>query len=199
MSQLLDQLVSRGIADVSSSLGKSAPAAARGGAGGANTRSWRTAALSRADPLLQFDWDIHIQVGGLTHRPEFVENIVVPGTTVEAEPIYRAGSRVYIATVHNVGAVSMRLYEDIQMSSTKFLRSWFGLIVKPNGDHGLPVEYKGVIEVYPTDARGTRVAKIKCINVFPTQNPPLTFGSENERQSLDVEFSCDVVEYEFYK
>lgn len=190
-----DTLFRRGQEDFAASLPKS------GGASGGQTggTSWLNRALGRPDPHLQFDWEVSMQVGGLVHQPEYIESVNVPGVNVSTEPIYRAGRKIYIATSEDVGAVSVRMYEDVNFTSTKFLRTWHSLILAPNGDHGLPVQYKGHIEIYPTTPSGLLIAKIKCIGVFPTQNPPLAFTSENERTVLEMEFSCDTVEFEFYR
>lgn len=160
---------------------------------------WLARALGRADPLLQFDWDVALHVGGLFHKPEYVETVNVPGIQTAADSVFRAGTKIYVAGAYEYGALSVRLYEDVNMTSTKFLRTWYGLIHKPNGDHGIPAEYKGLMEVYPTTPNGQPIAIIKCIGIFPTQHPPFQGGDSSERQALDVEFSCDSVEIQFLK
>jgi hypothetical protein len=167
------------------------------GASSNNPASWLLRAISRYDPLLAFDWDVSMTVGTLTHKPEYVEAVAVPGVRTETEAIYRASTKIYIATTFDTGAVSVKLYEDVRFTSTKFLQSWRSLIHAPNGDHGLPVEYKGVIQVIPKTPTGYQIARLTCKGVFPTQHPNLPFGSDNERIALDVEFSCDRVEIEF--
>lgn len=153
--------------------------------------------LGRSDPLMQFEWSGFIQVGDLRLEPHFIENVDIPGVQTASDPVYRAGTKVYVATTYDVGAVRLKLYEDIQMSTIKFLQQWFRLIHRDNGSHGIPKDYKGFLEVTPLKPNGDIIARIKCIGVFPTQHPTLPFGHESDRIALDVEFSCDFVEFEF--
>lgn len=185
-------LFSRGSAEVAGAL-----SAAASRSGPAESGSWLQRALSRADPLFQFDWDVQLQVGGVAHRPEYIETVNIPGPHTATEAIYRGGTRIYVATTWEVGAVSIRMYEDQALTSTKFLQSWWELIHRPNGDHGLPAEYRGVLEVYPC-ANNVQLARATCINVFPTQQPSMAFGDDSARVALEVEFSCDRVDWEFF-
>lgn len=161
--------------------------------------SWLARVLARPDPLLQFDWDATIQVGGLSHKPEYVETVNVPGMQTAADAVYRASTKIYVATTYEYGALSMRFYEDVHMTTTKFLRSWAELIHLPNGDHGIPADYKGYMEVYPKTPDGGTVAIFKCIGIFPTQHPPLGLGTASEPVALECEFSCDAVEITFLR
>lgn len=156
-------------------------------------------ALSRKDPLMEFDWAGFLQVGNLRLDPEYIENVNIPGLQTASDPVFRAGTKINVATVYEVGAISLRLYEDVALTVTRFWQAWFRLIHKDSGDRGIPKEYKGYMEVTPTTPDGKPIARIKGIGVFPTVHAPLPFGHESNRVILDVELSCDFIEFEFLR
>lgn len=153
---------------------------------------------SRPDPVLDIDWDVIISLNGLTIRPEYVEEVVLPFPKLESTPVFRAATNIYYPKFTDIGPVSIKLYEDVQLTAQKYIRMWAGKVVNRDGSYNLPYEYKGKITVYPKDATGKRLAQFNLIGCFPTDTDSYTFTSgQTERHVLNQSFSVDSLEIIF--
>lgn len=160
-------------------------------------RNWRELALNRPDPHMQFDWTVILQSPVGTFKAEYIEEIQVPNTNTEAEPIFRAAQRIYIAKSTDISAATIRVYEDNRMQSLQFFRQWYRLIQNPDGTFAVPATYKGYIICYPQDVKQNEIATITLSGVFPTKQPNLSLTSQNERTTYEIELSVDSIDIDF--
>jgi hypothetical protein len=156
--------------------------------------SWRDRAQSRTDPLLRFYWDISIQSPGGVIKPEYVEEVNVPLPKYESDSATFQARKYYFAKFEDFGVTTIKFYEDVNCTVTKWLRAWQQKIKSENGNYKVPTEYKGTITAMAKDPTDATTTTFVMYGVFPTQVPAIPFGSTGDLISLDVEFSIDRVE-----
>jgi hypothetical protein len=147
----------------------------------------------RPDPLLNLDWDVMIQIKGINvDISSYVEEVALPSIRIENKPVFRQGTQEFYAKTETPGSLTLKLYETASLDSYRFFRAWKNLVRTPNGDYGLPSEYKGRILLYPLAADRSRIAVFEARGCFPISLPTQTYSSgQPDRIINDVEMSCD--------
>ena len=152
---------------------------------------WRDLISARPDPLLRFNWDIIMETPGDPPGPEYVEEVSMPLPKFDSDSAVFKARKYYWAKFEDYGVMTVKFYEDRNMTVTKWLRRWQGYIKTPGGDYRAPKDYKGKFTVKAVDSMGIVAATFTLFGVFPTQVPSIPFGSTGEAITLDVEFSVD--------
>lgn len=156
---------------------------------------WRDLISARHDPLLRFNWDIeslYTPAGSI--GKEYVEELSLPLPKFDSDSAVFKSRKYYWAKFEDYGVMTIKFYEDQNLTVTKWLRAWQGKIKTPNGNYNAPKDYKGIFTINSVDAVGEVQARFILNGVFPTQVPSLPFGSTGEAVTLDVEFSVDSME-----
>lgn len=155
---------------------------------------WRDLISNRPDPLLRFNWDVTVETPAGTIGPEYIEELSLPLPKFDSDSAVFKSRKYYWAKFEDYGVMTIKFYEDRNLTVTKWLRAWQGHIKSPNGDYKAPKKYKGTFVVRAVDAKGDVQATFNLFGVFPTQVPSIPFGSTGEAVTLDVEFSVDSTE-----
>jgi len=164
----------------------------------ANTaNSWLTAMARRGDPLLNIDWLVSMQYpGGQPFNPEYIEEIQMPITKIDADQIFRGGQHLYFAKSKDIGQATVKMYEDIKFTSIAYIGTWKGQVVNNQGIYGVPASYKGTITITPTDATGAALGRFTLHGVWPTDTDTLSFISGTaERIVITQTFSVDSLSF----
>jgi hypothetical protein len=151
--------------------------------------------LAMPDPLLSFRWVTEESFRGLPHT--YVEKLDLPFNNLEVrEGVYNGSSFTYFPGFHNVSAFGVTLYEDQNMTASKWVQGWkndvkdfsTGLYNLPRGPNG----YKYDLNVVLIDNEGSSIVTAILSGLFPlaTSNFSLTYDSSN-RLCVEQQFSCD--------
>ena len=159
-----------------------------GGLGG-----WMAQLVSRPDPLLEIDWIPELPFG---LPAEYVEEISFTWPRfVTNDAIPNHGQSLYIVEGREVSAITLVFYEDVKLTTSRWVELWRGLIC-PDGIHyNYPDTYKQSIFAYPSDVNRRPLGKFEFRGCFPTGLPQYHMaGDGSNRVRLSVEFSVDTIE-----
>lgn len=111
---------------------------------------------TRPDPIMQYDFRCRIQ--GMDRSDLYVEGVEMPNETLSNDPIYQNARNVYVAGTVDMDNATLTFYEDINMTATRFLESWYDLIVTHDGYYNTPDKYKRqiLIDIMAPGSAGTK-------------------------------------------
>lgn len=80
--------------------------------------------------------------GYVTSGGVFVEGINWPFRSIQNTTRFGGGKQWYYPEFYNTSPFNVVFYEDDNLSVATYLRLWRILIIHPNGDYGVPADYK---------------------------------------------------------
>lgn len=159
-----------------------------------------SAARSRLDPLLSFNWYCDLpDIDNVSLSWEFVEEATLPFIELEQVSNYKAGKMYHYPHHYSIGTLSLKFYEDIQGSTTQYLEAWRRKIVDPDsGLFYLPKDYKKTITITVLDPAKATVMFLEYTGCWPMRSDAfqMTSGS-SERIAPSAEFSVDEIRCKF--
>lgn len=134
----------------------------------------------------------------LTRINEYVEDVVLPTPSIDQSSVYRAGKRIYVPGVQDLGSFNMVFYEDQLGTANKYLELWKRLIKSDEGFYTPMNVYKKNIVINVLDSRGDMFGQATILGCFPTQKDPIQLGSSSSDSSkITQSFSADDVIYRY--
>jgi hypothetical protein len=173
-----------------------------GGGGPVNTLQGM---LSRADPMMSFQWYCDLPVvtpingapAGLSW--EYVEEATPSFRNYQSRQIYTQGRQRSFTNGYTVDPITLHFYADVGNKSLNYLNAWDGAIVEPTtssnaaqrgGGFGRPSDYQKTIKIYIVDPGKLLVVTLEYVECQPTNIAQLTLDSgSSTRLTYNVNFN----------
>lgn len=158
------------------------------------------AAKARMDPLMSYNWFCDLPtLDGVALSWEFVEEATLPFVEFEQVSNYRAGKMYHYPHQHNIGTLSLKLYEDSAGTATQYVEQWRRKIL--DLDSGLyfhPADFKRTITVTVLDVSKLTVMFLEYTGCWPMRSDAFALNSgSSDRVAPSVEFSVDEMRVKF--
>lgn len=162
----------------------------------------------RPDPLLTFRWVVKtlpiIDLDGSTFQLDtnFVETFEIPFNNVTSSGIFFGGGRRYFPEFHDVSAISVNFYGDVENKSLKYIWAWKRRVKNfDTGLYSLPTQYKHTVNAVLLDPMGEGIMEASVIGMWPadTQAVPLEYTDGSGRIVYSQNFSVDIMNLKFLR
>lgn len=194
--------ISKGPADFFAAFGIGSGGAA--GAPGNSPVNPLQGALSRADPMMSFQWFCELP----TVTPQGKSPVSLPWNYVEeANPPFRSfdvrqvhaqGRMRHYAGVYSIDQLPLTFYADVQNQSLAYLKAWQQCILAPfastdftkGGGFGRPSNYQKTIKLYCLAPDMSKIMYFELIECWPVNLNALHLDSgSSTRLTFNVSFS----------
>lgn len=152
--------------------------------------------ISRSDPLLNFLWVC--QKLPFNMDENYVESISLPFPNIDVgDPLFAGGTFFHFPSFSRVDTVSMTMYEDRKMTTTKWITAWKSKIRNTSkGWYNLPSVYKRDIPVVMFDDDLSPIFKAVLIGCWPTQTSNIDLNyADSQRVIVNVTLSVDNIDF----
>lgn len=176
-----------------------------GAAGGLSDVNPLQGALSRADPLMSFQWFCELPtVTPIGKTPvslgwNYVEEATVPFRSFDTRQVWAQGRNRHYASSYNVDQLNLHLYADITGVSWAYLKAWQASILAPfsqaesitrGGGFGRPSDYQKVVKFYLLAPDMSQVIYLEYTECWPTNLDALHLDSNSStRLTFNVNLS----------
>ena len=183
-SLLTDPLGSLSDVFVNSILGKSQEAS-----------GWYTLITNRADPLLEIDW---IPIMPFSLPMEYVEEIQWSHPSFDTDAVFRNGKMVNVISGQSTPPISVRLYEDVNLTAQTWATNWYNLIYDPRtGTYAYPATYKQPMAILFRNIERQEIGRVLFGGCVPTALPSINSGSDSSnRVQATVQLAVDTMIFE---
>lgn len=192
----------QGPANFMSALGLGTGVAGSGPGGAINPLQ---GALSRADPLMSFQWYCQLPaitpVGGAEFPAlpwNYVEEATVPMRGFDVRAVFAQGRNRHYAGVYNVDQLNLHFYADVENKALAYLQAWQQAILAPfsasdytkGGGYGRPSGYQRPIRIYIVAPDYSTVFYVDYVECWPVNLDALQLDSgSSNRLTFNVNFS----------
>ncbi len=153
--------------------------------------------LSRPEPQHTWKW---VYAGatlpfGLPYS--YVEACSLPLNNVSSgSPIFVNGGFLKMAGSHELGPISLTLFEDHKGSTLKWIQTWKSRIKNfKTGAYGTQTEYKRDLKFSLVDTMGSTHTTLLFTGCWPTDTSPLDLNyTESGKLTITQSFDADDVE-----
>jgi hypothetical protein len=151
-------------------------------------------ASARDDPLFNVNWEAILTFPGQGNidLSDYIEDITLPDSKIDNKGVFRQGVMKYFAKHEDIGQLSIKCYEDADLTAYRFFRAWKNKVRDPDGNYGTPLEYKGTLKLYPKATNRSISSVFLITGVFPLSLPAYAFVSgQTDRINPEFSLSCD--------
>lgn len=161
-------------------------------------------ALSRADPLMSYQWFIELPAitpiggGAVDALPwNYVEEATVSMRQFDTRTVWAQGRTHKFASSYSVEPLRLNFYADIESKSFAYLKAWQHAILAPfsiaeftkGGGFGRPSDYMKPITIYLLAPDNSKVISFQYVEAWPTNLEQLNLDSASStRLTFPVTF-----------
>lgn len=164
-----------------------------------NPNSWLALGRKRLDPLMSYTWDVLMpEIDELSLPNYMIEEVQFTLPSYQDWNVYRNGTFAYYAGPQDVGTLTLVFYEDVRMSSSKYIGAWRKQVQNEDGTFNAPSEYWNTISVILQDNNHEPIAELVASGCFPTTRDGYTLNSgASDRSSISVTFAVNNLDFQF--